>query len=343
MTRSGMVQTVTGLVAPQMLGTTLMHEHVLFDLTPEHRRVPPEDEVVITLDNVFEITWRPNDFPGNQRMQDVVIGTSEVERFKRAGGGTIVEMTIGGIFPQPKELRDISRATGVNIVLGAGFYTEGYQTPETLALSVEALTEIMIAQITEGAWGTDVKCGIIGEIGCSWPLTSFERRSLQAAARAQQATGAAITVHPGRHPDAPHKILDILEAEGADIARVIIDHMERTYLSDTDGVVALARRGCVVEYDFFGIEQSQYWMAVADIPTDYMRIHAIKRLFDEGFGHQVAISHDICTRTRLQSFGGHGYSHMLRNVIPLMKDRGFGQGEINQLLVETPARLLTLV
>ena len=200
----------------------------------------------------------------------------------------------------------------------------------------------MIAEVTQGARGTDIRCGIIGEIGCSWPLTPFEQRSLIAGAKAQAATGAAITVHPGRHPQAPHEILDILGRAGADIARVVIDHMDRTYEGEDAEVVALARRGCVVEYDFFGIETSQYWLGVADLPTDWMRLRCIRRLFDAGLGERVAVAHDICTRSRLKSLGGHGYGHLLRNVAPLMRERGFAQAEIDQLLVATPRRLLTI-
>ena len=342
MARAGTVQTVCGPVAPEALGYALMHEHLLCDLTPPVRRGSGLPEVEITLENVFDVTYRPNNYHGNHRLQNLGIATSETRRFAQAGGGTIVEMTTGGLCPDPEGLAAISAETGVHVVLGAGFYTEAYQDEATLALSVEALADIVTAQVEEGAWGTDIRCGIIGEIGCSWPLTPFERRSLAAGAIAQQRTGAAITVHPGRHPDAPHEILDVLQAAGADLSRVIIDHMDRTYDS-VEQVVALARRGCVVEYDFFGIEQSQYWMAVADLPTDYMRIHAVRRLFEEGLSGNVVLSHDICTRSRLQCHGGHGYAHMLRNVIPLMRDRGFAQSEIDLLLKETPARLLTLV
>jgi phosphotriesterase-related protein len=106
--------------------------------------------------------------------------------------------------------------------------------------------------------------------------------------------------------------------------------------------VALARRGCVVEYDFFGIETSNYWMGVADLPTDWMRLRCIRRLFDAGLGDRIAVSHDICTRSRLRTFGGHGYAHLPRNVVPLMRDRGFSPAEIETLLVATPRRLLTL-
>ncbi|TNB49025.1 aryldialkylphosphatase [Martelella lutilitoris] len=334
--QKGYVQTVTGPIRPDALGPTLMHEHVLCDLTPPARR--GGREVEITFQNVFDVNWRPNDYPGNHRLQDEDVAIREARWFAEAGGGTIVDVTTGGIVPDPAGLARVARASGVNIVMGAGFYTEPFLDADTLSLSEDALFDIMLAQMVDGETG--IRCGIIGEIGCSWPLTPFEARSLAAAARTQRETGATITVHPGRHPDAPHEILDILEKNGADIARVIIDHMERTLLEPE--VLALARRGCVVEYDFFGIEQSNYWLGILDLPTDWMRIRTIAKLFDAGLGDRVTLSHDICTRGRLQSHGGHGYSHLLRNVVPLMKDRGFGQAEIDQLLVETPRRLLTL-
>lgn len=53
------------------------------------------------------------------------------------------------------------------------------------------------------------------------------------------------------------------------------------------------------------------------------------------------ISHDICYRTRLASFGGHGYGHIFRNVVPMMKKRGYGEEEIDAILVHNLRRLLT--
>ena len=336
------VMTVLGPVDPAALGSVLMHEHLLCDLTPLARRASGEREVEITLENAFDVNYRPGEHVGNHRLQDLGRATREVALFRDDGGGTIVEMTIGGIEPDLDGLVAISRATGVHVVAGAGWYTEPYLDAETLALSVEALAETMVQELTESARGTAVRCGIIGEIGCSWPLTPFERRSLQAGARAQRETGASITVHPGRHPQAPHEILDILAAAGADLARVIIDHMDRTYEGEDAEVVGLARRGCVVEYDFFGIETSKYWMGVADLPTDWMRLRAVRRLIEAGLGDRVVLSHDICTRSRLRTLGGHGYGHLLRNVVPLMRERGFSQDEVTMLLEATPRRLLTI-
>jgi len=336
------VMTVLGPIAPDALGATLLHEHLLCDLRPVAARDSTEPEVEITLANAFDVNYRPGEHRGNHRLQDRALAAREAGLFRSQGGGTIVEMTTAGIGPDLAGLAAVSQASGVHIVAGAGYYTQAFQDAATLSMPVELLAETMTMEVLQGARGTDIRCGIIGEIGCSWPLTPFERRALIAAAKTQAATGATITVHPGRHPQAPHEILDILGHAGADIARVIIDHMDRTYEDDDGEIVALARRGCVVEFDFFGIETSQYWLGVADLPTDWMRLRCIRRLFDSGLGDRIAVAHDICTRSRLQSLGGHGYGHLLRNVVPLMRERGFAQAEIDQLLVETPRRLLTI-
>jgi phosphotriesterase-related protein len=333
----GQVMTVLGAVAPEALGVTLMHEHLLCDLSPPASRAELRPEAEITLENAFDVHWRPGAYAGNHRLLDVGLATREAARFAAAGGGTIVEVTTGGLCPDPAGLAAISRDSGVHVVMGAGPYTAAYLDEAALARPREAIAESMVAQLTEGP----IRCGIIGEIGCSWPLHPAERRALQAAADAQRTTGAAITIHPGRHPAAPHEILDILLTAGADLPRVVMGHMDRTY--DNEGeVMALAHRGCVVEFDFFGIESSNYWMGVADLPTDWMRLRCIRRLFDAGLADRVVASHDICTRSRLQSLGGHGYGHLPRNVVPLMRDRGFSESDIETLLVRTPRRLLAV-
>ncbi|UFN49288.1 hypothetical protein LPC08_01175 [Roseomonas sp. OT10] len=336
----GQVMTVLGPLAPDRLGQVLMHEHLLCDLTPPGQRGGAAAE--ITLGNAFDVNYRPGAYPGNHRLQDVALAAEEAALFAAAGGGAIVEVTTGGICPDPEGLAEVSRRSGVAVVMGAGFYTAPYLDAATLALPREAMAERILGQLRDGAWGTAIRCGLIGEIGCSWPLHPAERRALQAAADAQRATGAAITVHPGRHPDAPGEILDVLETAGADPSRVVIDHMDRTYEDSVEPALALARRGCVVEYDFFGIEMSNYWMGVADLPNDWMRLRFLRRFFEVGLGGRVALSHDICTRSRLCRHGGHGYGHIPRNVVPLMRDRGFSPAEIGTLLVETPRRLLTL-
>jgi phosphotriesterase-related protein len=41
------------------------------------------------------------------------------------------------------------------------------------------------------------------------------------------------------------------------------------------------------------------------------------------------------------NFGGHGYGRIFRNVVPMMRRRGFTETEIDAILVDNPRRLLT--
>ena len=62
------------------------------------------------------------------------------------------------------------------------------------------------------------------------------------------------------------------------------------------------------------------------MPNDATRLSLIRALIDRGHLDRVVISHDICYRTRLASFGGHGYGHIFRNVVPMMAERGCQRG-----------------
>lgn len=334
------VVTVTGEVPAEALGRVLPHEHVLCDLTPMGLRSPSVAEIEITLQNAFEVAYRPNAFKGNHRLGDRDVAAAELRLFRNAGGTTIVDVTTAGMAPDPEGLRALSRETGVLIVLGAGFYTAEFLPPDVRGWDVARLAAEIERHLAEGVGGTGVRAGLIGEVGCSWPLDEFERRSLGAAAAVSRRTGAAITVHPGRHPEAPHEILDVLERAGADPARVAIGHVERT-LPDFDAIARLARRGCWIEMDFFGIETSRYWFGTADLPTDWMRIRWIGQAAEAGFAGRLLLSQDICTRSRLASFGGHGYGHLFRNVSELMRERGFDQAMFDRLTVANPRRFLT--
>ena len=122
---------------------------------------------------------------------------------------------------------------------------------------------------------------------------------------------------------------------------MIIGHLDRT-LFHIDDVLRLAGRGSGLEWDFFGIESSYYPFAPIDLPNDGRRLELIRAVIDRGYGEQVLIAHDICTRTRLRRFGGHGYAHISENVVPVMRRKGFTAAEIDLLLIDNPRRFLAL-
>ena len=339
----GRAQGVLGPIDPADLGPTLMHEHLLWDIRTPGMRADPDQGPEITLCNCFAVNYaRKRKVPGNYRLTCEATATDELKLLAAAGGRTVVELSSGGLDPRPNGLVALARDAGVNVIMGCGHYVDEYQPAANRARSVESFAAEMVDQVQIGAWNTDVRAGIIGEIGCQAPWTDTEKRVMAGAILAMQETGAALNVHPGRDPDQPQEVADFVRAHGADPGRVIISHIDRT-IFDEDRLLRLADSGVVIEFDLFGQEQSYYSLGDIDMPNDATRLRMIRALIARGHLDRVVISHDICYRTRLTAFGGHGYAHIFANVVPLMAARGFSPAEITAITVGNPRRLLTFV
>jgi phosphotriesterase-related protein len=336
----GVVRTVTGDRPAEDFGRVLVHEHVLFDIVPPARRGTAGPSIIP--ESRWQIDYCSNEAPANAAQTDQDAAAAELAWLAEDGGDLIVDQSVAGLARDPAGLAAASAVSGCAVVAAAGTYTAAYLDDATRELSAEGLAERFVREVTEGLDGTAIRAGLIGEIGCSWPLEPVERRALVAAAKAQAATGAGISVHPGRDPEAPFEIVGILEAAGADLSRVALCHMDRTYPAG-GREAELARTGVMVEWDFFGIETSHYWMDPdVELPTDRERIRRIAAMFEAGLGDRVLVSHDICTRTRLRRWGGHGYGHIFRNVEPMMRRMGFDNAAIGRLLRDNPLSLLAI-
>jgi phosphotriesterase-related protein len=346
---SGKVQTVLGPVDAETLGPTLTHDH-LFTRMSHIAKEPAEADdgaffhASLAMDLMGRIRYGGKINLDNCRLDDEVTAIEEAALFKRAGGGTLVDPTCIGLGRDAPGLARIARATGLNIVMGCSYYVEENYPPECRVetRSEDEIMDEIVSDILEGVDGTGIRAGIIGEVGCSWPLTATERKVLRASGRAQRLTGAALTIHPGRHPEAPAEIVEILGEAGADLGRTIMCHIERT-IDRKHVLLDLARSGCVLEYDLFGSENSYSfytWKVPIDMPNDARRLGWLEWLIAEGFGDKIVISHDICFKHQLVRYGGHGYAHILANVVPMMRRRGFREEDIETILVRTPRRLL---
>lgn len=339
----GVVQTVLGPIRPSELGATTTHEHLYIDFSFMYRS--PQDSVLdladapITLENLGWVRHNHYSNHANLQLMDVDTAISETALYKAAGGGGIVEATTIGIGRNARALEQISRESGVHVVMGAGFYVDAVHPNDMDSRNVDVIAQRIVDDIRNGVDGTGIKAGIIGEVGCTWPLTDNERKSLLGAAVAQRETGAAILIHPGRHPDAPAEILDILSSGGADISRVIMGHLDRT-LFNAEQVLSIATTGCYLEWDLFGNEASYYPLAEMDMPSDAQRLDLIKQVVEAGYADKVVIAHDICTNHRLVRYGGHGYAHILENIVPRMRRKGFSDEVIDAITTGNPAQIL---
>ena len=342
----GLVQTVLGPVHPSELGATTTHEHLYVDFSfmcrPAQDSPSPElTDAPVSLENLGWIRRNYYSNRSNLQLTDLDTAISEVRSYRAVGGGAIVDATSAGIGRNPIALAQISRESGVHIIMGAGFYVAAVHPADMDERTVDDLSREIIGDIHDGVEGSGVKAGIIGEVGCTWPLAPNERKSLSAAAIAQRETGAAILVHPGRHQDAPLEILELLANGGADISRVIMGHLDRTVF-DFQSIQSIAASGCYLEWDLFGNEGSYYPLAEIDMPSDAQRLDFIRRVADAGYSHRVVIGQDIFTKHRLLKYGGHGYGHIHENIVPKMRRKGFSEDAIRAITVENPARILAI-
>ena len=336
------VMTVRGPIAAQELGVTLMHEHLFIDLSflrdePAADWQKPLVDAEITLENRGLLQVDPYVNRQNLVLDDLELAIAELKPYGQLGGASVVDLTTTGIQPQPERLREVSERTGVHIVAGCGYYTQRSHPPLVASLSEAELLERLLGEITGGLGGTDVRPGIIGEIGTGSPIHPDEAKVLRVAAAAQASSGLAINVHVAIFRREALAALDVLESAGADLSRVVISHLDEQ--PDTAYHRAVLERGAYVEYDTFGSESYFDGDGSAE-PSDRERMDCLVELLDAGFGDRLLIAHDVCTKVQLLKYGGFGYGHILRSIVPRLRRRGVDEATVRKLLVENPARVL---
>ena len=338
------IRTVLGDIAPEELGITLGHEHLLIDLRGLWDSPPPARAHLVdqepTLQNRGELMRNPYDSRPNLLIDDPELSFRELMHYKAAGGQGLIDMTTVGIKPDPETLRALAQRTGLHVVAGCGYYRQPVLPEEIHDRSAEAIADDLLRWLTEGMYGTTIQAGLMGELGTSSPIYPFEERQLRAAARVQRQTGASINVHPLIWGHEHLHILDILEEEGADLSRVAISHCDE--LVEPEWHARIAERGAVLSFDTFGSE-TFFDRSFAQEPRDTDRIACLLRLLEQGYATQITLAHDICTRLQFRHYGGWGWDHLLTNIVPRLRHAGVSQQELDAMFIVTPRRLLTLV
>jgi phosphotriesterase-related protein len=177
----GKVQTVLGPIEPDAVGITLPHEHLIDDGTTwVHIPDAIRDMVTqpITLDTLCWVRYHPFHNLDDRRLLDEDEAIEEALRFKQHGGATIVEVTSVGLGRDPRALTRISQATGLNVVMGCGYYIGAAHPADMDAKTEEEIAGEIVSDIIDGVDDSGVCAGIIGEIGMSWPPTENEVKSL---------------------------------------------------------------------------------------------------------------------------------------------------------------------
>ncbi|MBF2714532.1 phosphotriesterase-related protein [Agrobacterium vitis] len=337
--RSGKVMTVAGPICVDQMGVTLMHEHILNDCrcwwhqpkTPERQYLA---EGFVCMEILGELRQDPFVNKHNITLDDEPLAITELMDFAKAGGKTVVEPTCQGIGRNPLAMRRIAKASGLNIVMGAGYYLASSHPAKVAEMTVEAIADEIVHEALVGVDSTDVKIGLIGEIGVSSDFTAEEEKSLRAAAQAQLRTGLPLMVHlPGWYR-LGHKVLDIAAEEGADLRHTVLCHMNPSH-DDLTYQGELASRGAFIEYDMIGMDFF-YADQQVQCPSDEDAARAIVKLVEMGHLDRILLSHDVFLKMMLSRYGGNGYAYILRHFLPRLQRHGLGADAVTTLMRGNP-------
>lgn len=337
--RSGKVMTVAGAIPAADLGVTLMHEHILNDCrcwwhapkTPERQYLA---DSFVCMEILGELCQDPFVNRHNITLDDEPLAITELKELVRQGGRTVVEPTCQGIGRDPRALKRISQSAGLNIVMGSGYYLGSSHPAKVADMTVDQIADEIVGEATVGVDGTDIKAGLIGEIGVSADFTDQEEKSLRAAARAQARTGLPLMVHLPGWFRLGHKVLDIAAEEGAELRHTVLCHMNPSH-DDLGYQSELAARGAFIEYDMIGMDFF-YADQQVQCPSDDDAARAIVKLVERGHIDRILLSHDVFLKMMLTRYGGNGYAYILKHFLPRLKRHGMVDAQLDILMRDNP-------
>ena len=312
------IQTVTGRCRPEELGMTLVHEHLqvgypgwwLDALAPKYRR---DDAMARAVDSL-------------QELRDLGVTTF--------------------LDPCPMDLgRDVefmaeaAQSTGMQIICTTGAYKEEEGLTYTFgALPAEEIAAIYTKELTEGIGETGIRAGLIKVATGAPEVSDYERKMLTAAGLAAAEVGCPVISHTDDARCGLDQI-EILTARGVPPHRILVGHSDGR--ADHDYHRSLADRGSYVGFDRFGLEM---------LLPDADRIESVVRMVQAGYTRSLCLSHDsVCNWMGRPIFAGKivlrpdqiapwSPTHILKNIVPELRQRGVTELDIETILVQNPAR-----
>lgn len=323
-----MVNTVTGPVAADKLGKTLVHEHFAFAYPGWFA----------------DATLAPYDFDAALKINLEVIKAAQ-----KHGITTIIDATpndVGG--RDPKLYVELAKKTGMNIICSTGLYTEHEGSPAYFKTRMDwyktdiatMISNIFITEITQGIGKSGVKAGVI-KVGTSGggPISDYEKAVLKAAVIAQKATGVPIITHT-QGPAGGVEQAQFFIQEGADPKKIIIGHVSNS--ADTKYHEAILATGVNIAFDRIGLEIFNPTTVIVD---------NIAELAKKGYADRMMMSHDTVNywlgrpydtpEAVQQALANWKIDHISANVIPMLEAKGVSKDQIETMMVTNPKNLFS--
>jgi phosphotriesterase-related protein len=308
--KSTYIQTVSGKISPEEMGLTLIHEHILVDF--------------IGADSTGYHRWDKDSV-----IQRVL---PYLEELKVRGVKTIIECTPSYLGKDPVLLNKLTELTGISFLTNTGYYGAvgaKYLPEHAFDESSVQLANRWIKEFREGIETTGIKPGFIKiSVNEGAILSDMDKKLVQAAAITHLKTGLLIVSHTGTWKTAKAEI-DVLKESGVDVSNFVWVHAQTE--KDFNNYLKAAEFGVWISLD--GIA----W----DVSGHLERIVFCK---ENQILDRVLLSHDAGWYSPGEPNGGDfvGFTALFDELIPLMRERGFTQKELDLILIENPVKAFSI-
>ena len=281
-------------------GYTLMHEHIFIDLS------------------------------GIKKLDDCRLDCKNetIEEFKKLyenGVRNITEVTNIGMGRDVNYIKEVSEKSGINVICATGFYKEPFYPEFVYEKNEKELSEIMKNDILKGIDGTDIKAGIIGEIGSSKDIiTETELKVFKSAIIAHLETGVPITTHTSLGTMG-HEQVRLFKEYKVNTDKIVIGHVDLS--GNVEYILEMLYNGVYVEFDTIG--KNNYL-------ADDIRIEMMKEIEKRELIDRVFLSMDITRKSNMEYKGGIGYNYIFNVFIPKLKEAGIKENSIEKMLKINP-------
>ena len=307
--KGAIIRTVLKDIPPESLGQILVHEHIELSSTFGFKGGPGAAQ------------------PTKHFSEDLDLLVEEMKLAARDGLTAIVDCGHSDQGRRAPYVRQVSKLSGMPIVLGGGYHSTPTYPPEVSRMTEDELVEEFVRYATAERWGA------MGEIGVSAEITADERKVQRAVGRVQAMTNLPIISHTANGAAAVEQ-LDLFEAGGAKAAHILIGHMGAMTMVPIDVFKTICKRGAFVGFDRVG----------GRAESNEKQAPMIKELIDAGYVDNILLSSDGgATEDILKSKGGPGYARAFTVMGPVLRKAGVSDDALHKIMVDNPRRLLAFV
>lgn len=304
------IMTVRGPVSPDAMGKSLIHEHILVDF--------------IGAEKISSKRW--NHDAVMQKLLPLLI------ELKRAGYDTFIDCTPNYLGRDVSLLKKISERCSMNIITNTGYYggsDNKFLPPHAFRETADELAARWISEFENGIDSTAIRPGFIKISVNNSSLSEISTKLIRAAAITHKHTGLTIASHTG--PALPaFEQLEILKENDVRPEAFVWVHAQGE--SDRSYYRGAAKKGC--------------WVSLDGVSTERLNEYTGHLIFmkEENCLDRTLISHDAGWYDPEQKEGGRirGYTTIQKHLIPALRDHGFTDEELKQLLIINPKNAFTI-